>query len=113
MVESQHSLNVLYNPFREATPKAILGRNTAGQQLFRRLDLAVSHLAFAPAFTSELPRHFQPRLCAFYREVSLPFGQTGHDLKEKSADACRGRAGQSPDGAGVTPAAARLTAWRG
>jgi hypothetical protein len=90
-------------PLQAATPKDILGRHTAGQQLFRRLDLAVGHLAFAPAFTSELPRHFRPRPRAFYREVSLPFGQTGQDVQEKAADSCRGRAGQSPAGTGVTP----------
>ena len=68
----------------------IAGRHSAGEQLFRGLDLAIGHLAFATALAAELASDFESGASAFDGKLPFHFGEAGHYVKEEAPGGCSG-----------------------
>jgi hypothetical protein len=57
----------------------------AGQRFLGRFDLAFGHLELAATLAAKFVINFQPDSGALNNSFTLYFGETGHDVKEKSA----------------------------
>jgi len=77
----------------------VFRRNTTGEQLLRRLDLAFRHLPFPAAHSPELASNFESCTSSFDGEFPFHLSQARHHVEEEAA---RGgtrvnRVGQTPE----------------